>query len=116
MDSKRIRYGGPPWLLRAAARVAPGPDLVILLDAAPEVVRARKQEVPPEEVARQRTGYLELARTLPSCVVINAAQLPEDVIHDAIAAVIDHLERRTKGRLRIPSGSGPAAGNAKRPW
>jgi thymidylate kinase len=116
VDSKRIRYGGPPWLLRAAARVAPGPDLVILLDAAPEVVRARKQEVPPEEVARQRTGYLELARTLPSCVVINAAQLPEDVIHDAIAAVIDHLERRTKEHLRIPSGSGPPAGNAKRPW
>src|SRR6266702_2095619 len=90
-DSKRIRYGGPPWLLRAAARLAPGPDLVILLDASPEVLRSRKQEVPLAEVARQKAAYLDLARTLDSAVVVNAAQLPEDVIHDAIRAVMDHL-------------------------
>ncbi len=116
VDSKRIRYGGPPWLLRAAARLAPGPDLVILLDAPPEVVRARKQEVPPEEVARQRAAYLELAKTLSSAVVVNAAQLPEDVIHDAIAAVVEHLEGRTKKRLRISGAFAPAAHGSKRPW
>jgi thymidylate kinase len=101
VDSRRIRYGGPPWLLRAAARLAPGPDLVILLDAPPEVLRARKQEVPLAEVARQRAAYLDLAHTLSSAVVVNAAQLPEEVIHDALQAVTRYLGRRTHRRLHI---------------
>lgn len=116
VDSKRIRYGGPPWLLRAAARLAPGPELVILLDAPPEVLRARKQEVPLEEVARQRTGYLELARTLDRAVVVNGGQPPEKVIHDAVAVIMDHLGRRTNRRLGIfdtPAADSPAS---KRPW
>jgi thymidylate kinase len=116
VDSRRIRYGGPPWLLRAAARLAPGPDLVILLDAPPEVLRSRKQEVPAAEVARQRAAYLELVRTLKSAVVVNAAQPPEDVIHDAILAVMDHLGYRSKKRLGITDGSASPPAKAKRPW
>ena len=116
VDSKRIRYGGPPWLLRAAARLAPGPDLVILLDAPPEILRSRKQEVPPAEVARQRAAYLELARNLQSAVVVNAAQPPEDVIRDAIQTVIEHLSRRTKRRLGISGEPADTPATAKRPW
>jgi thymidylate kinase len=118
VDSRRIRYGGPPWVLRAAARFSPGPDLVILLDAPPEVLRSRKQEVSPAEVARQRAAYLDLARTLPRAVVVNAAQPAEDVVHDALAAILEHLARRTGKRLDITSSfdrnSGPASAN--RPW
>jgi thymidylate kinase len=116
VDSRRIRYGGPPWLLRTAARMAPGPDLVILLDAPPEVLRARKQEVSPSEVARQRAAYVELARSLRSAVVVNAAQPAEDVIHDAVAAIMDHLSRRTKKRLGIFSKPGAGSPSSKRPW
>jgi len=115
VDSKRIRYGGPPWLLRAVARLAPGPDLVILLDAPPEVLRSRKQEVPATEVVRQRAAYLDLARTLRSAVVVNAAQPAENVIHDAVAAILDHLGRRTRKRLRIFSDPGTLSGS-KQPW
>ena len=114
-DSKRIRYGGPPWLLRAAARLAPGPDLVVLLDASPEVLRARKQEVPVDEIARQRAAYLELSRTLGAAVVVNAGQPAEDVIHDAVVAIMDHLGRRTKRRLGIFNGSGAPSPGSKRP-
>src|SRR5579863_9438296 len=99
VDSKRIRYGGPPWLLRAAARLSPSPELVILLDAPPEVLRSRKQEVPMAEAGRQRLAYLELARSLRSAVVVNAAQPAEDVVHDALTAILDYLARRTAKRL-----------------
>lgn len=120
VDSKRIRYGGPPWLLRNAARLSPGPDLVILLDAPAEVLRSRKQEVPVEEVARQRAAYLDLARTLPSAVVVNAAQPAEDVVRDALAAILDHLGHRTRKRLGLPVAPGDSSPRAvppaKRPW
>jgi thymidylate kinase len=118
VDSKRIRYGGPPWLLRAAARMSPRPDLVILLDAPPEVLRARKQEVPLEEVARQRAAYLELARNLPSAVVVNAAQRPEEVIQDALEAITGHLGQRARKRIglsRSAASSGADTGSG-RPW
>lgn len=102
VDSKRIRYGGPPWLLHAAARICPSPDLVILLDAPPEVLWARKQELPMEEIARQRTAYLELAKRLPSAIVIDASQPAPDVIHDVVVAVTNHLALRTRNRLNLP--------------
>lgn len=120
VDSKRIRYGGPPWLLRAAARLSPGPDLVVLLDAPPEAIRLRKREVPHEEVARQRTAYLELARVLPSVVVVNAAEPPEDVIHDTVKVIVDHLSRCAKKRLRLPLPpdrvSQTGVGSSSEPW
>jgi thymidylate kinase len=105
VDSKPIRYGGPPWLLRAAARISPNPDLVIVLDAPPEILWARKREVSFEELARKRVAYLELARSLPTAVVVNAAQGSEQVIHDAIEAVADHLARRARKRLHLPTSS-----------
>jgi len=110
VDSKRVRYGGPRWLLRLAARVAPRPDLVILLDAPAEVLWKRKQEVPFDEIVRQRAAYLEVARKLPSAVVINAAQPSAAVIHDCAAAILAHFARRTAARLGLQPAA--PAGNA----
>ena len=45
IDPRRYRYGGPRWVLHLVWSLIPKPDLVILLDAPPEVLRARKQEV-----------------------------------------------------------------------
>lgn len=113
-DSRLIRYGGPPWLLRTAARLSPGPDLVIVLDAPPEVLRSRMQDAPLEDAARQRAAYLELARTLPNAVVVNAAQPAEDVIHDALAAIVAHLGGRTRKRLGLPEAPAESPRNSAR--
>src|SRR5207244_2006476 len=52
VDPRRYRYTGPRWLLRLIWRLVPKPDLIVLLDAPPAVLQARKQEVPFEETAR----------------------------------------------------------------
>jgi thymidylate kinase len=101
VDSKRVRYGGPAWLLRFAARVIPHPDLVILLDASPEVLWSRKQEVPFEEIERQREEYLQVAGRLSFARIVNAAQPLPDVIHDVNNAIVEHFERRTAERLHL---------------
>jgi thymidylate kinase len=101
VDWKRVRYGGPMWLLRWAARVVPRPNLVILLDAPADVLWSRKREVPFEEVVRQREGYLEVARGLGSAVVVDAAQSLAGVIHDVDCAVVEYFERRAAGRLEL---------------
>ena len=101
VESKRIGYGGPPWVLRAAARLSPRPGLVILLDMPPDTPRSDESGIPGSELAWQRSAYLDLVQDFPSHAVINGAQEPGNVIHDAIAAVLAHLERRTRKRLDI---------------
>jgi thymidylate kinase len=101
VDSKRVRYGGPIWLLRLAARMVPRPDLVVLLDAPPEVLWSRKQEVAFEEMGRQREGYLRVARELPSAVVIDAAQSAADVIGSTVSAIVEFYAERTARRLAL---------------
>ena len=101
VDSKRIRYGGPAWLLRFAARIVPRPNLVILLDAPAEVLWSRKQEVPFEEVVRQREAYLQIARSMSSTIVVNAARPLAEVIHDVDCVIVEYFARRTAERLQL---------------
>lgn len=61
VDPRRYRYGGPEWLARAALALQPRAAAVLVLDAPEAVVRARKQEVTPEELTRQRAAYRALA-------------------------------------------------------
>lgn len=101
VDSKRVRYGGPAWLLKLAAKVVPHPNLVILLDASAEILWSRKQEVPFDEVKRQRDGYLAMARKLPFAVIVNAGQPLPDVIRDVDQAIVGYFEKRTSKRLHL---------------
>ncbi len=65
VDPKRFRYGGPEWMSRKVLRWIPKPHLCILLDANPEVLQARKQEVSFAETARQRDAYRALVQEPP---------------------------------------------------
>ena len=106
VDSKRVRYGGPAWMLRLLARIVPRPELVILLDAPAEVLWSRKQEVTFDEVVRQRKDYLSLVKLLPSAVVINASQPLPNVLHDVEEAVVNHFSHRTATRLGLDQKQG----------
>lgn len=101
VDSKRVRYGGPAWLLKFAAKVVPHPDLVILLDASAEILWSRKQEVPFDEVKRQRDKYLSMARKLPFAAIVNSGQPLPDVIRNVDQAIVGYFEKRTSKRLHL---------------
>jgi len=57
----------------------PRPDLVFLLDAAGEVLYARKGEHSPEWIDEQRAGYHKLVDVLPQMAVIDASQSADNV-------------------------------------
>jgi len=101
VDRKRYRYGGPLWLLDLLWRVIPKPNLIIVLDASPQVLQARKQEVSFEETARQRNAYLSLARTLRNCQVVDAGQPPECVAGEVSDIILRHLTMRIARRLGL---------------
>jgi thymidylate kinase len=101
VDAKRYRYGGPTWLVRLIWRLIPKPDLIVLLDATPEVLQARKQETSFEEVGRQRKAYLSLVRTMGSGHVVDATQSFEHVADDVSDIVLRHLASRVARRLGL---------------
>ena len=101
VDPRRHRYGGPLWLARFAQRLFPRPDLVILLDAAPEVLHGRKREVSLQETTRQRKAYLDLVRKLPNGRVVDAARRPEEVAAEVERVILDHMSERTARRLGL---------------
>lgn len=66
---------------RLLLRVAPQPDLSYVLDADPEVARARKPEYPLEFMRKYRSSYLEL-RKMTELELIPPGEVSE--VHEAI--------------------------------
>jgi thymidylate kinase len=103
VDPVRYRYGGPPSLARLACRLAPQPDVIVVLDAPPDVVRGRKQEVTPEESRRQSLAYRRLAGQIPGAVLVDATAAPEEVLRAVTTVLGDHIEAVT---ARAVGGTG----------
>jgi thymidylate kinase len=101
VDPRRYRYGGPQWLLRLIWRLTPKSDLVILLDAPPEVLQARKQEVPFAETARQRDAYLALVKPMSNGHVVDANRPLEQVVAEVNDILLQHVARRHASRFGL---------------
>ncbi len=84
VDPRRYRYGGPMALARLASSLMPQPDLVIFLDAEPDVLLGRKQEVSKEALADARKRYLDLCAGHPRFHVVDASQPLRNVIEDVL--------------------------------
>jgi thymidylate kinase len=85
------RYGRRPLVHRLHGmllkRFYPRPDLVILLDAPPDELIARKQGAPREFLESRRDDYLQLTEVLPHFLVVNAS-LPQSKVVEQVAEAI----------------------------
>ncbi len=85
-----ISRGFSRTFARLISRIAPKPDVALLLDVDPESAVARKPEYPLDFVREARSTYLELARLLGNMTVIPPLSLNEtrQQVRDAVAAVV----------------------------
>jgi len=83
------------WFL---SRMYPKPDLVIFLDAPPEVLFERKGEGTLELLARRRLDYLELQNVFPRFEIVDASRPLDSVVED----VAKHLLAFHAGRGGAP--------------
>jgi thymidylate kinase len=101
VDPRRYRYGGPLSLAQAVGRLLPRPDLIVVLDAPAATVRARREELPLDEIVRQRQAYRRLVEAAPNACMIDASR-PADEVATAVArTIIDRLAARTASRLGL---------------
>jgi thymidylate kinase len=87
VDPLRYRYGGPLWLAKLVCQMMPQPDRVIFLDAPPEILLARKQEVSAENLEFGRAAYLRLANGNARFLVVDASKSLGSVINDVILGI-----------------------------
>lgn len=111
VDPRRYHYGGSMRLAQLVGRFVPQPHLIFLLDAPPEVLRARKQELPFEEVARQREAYKELVWRLPNGHIMDTSKPLREAVAEVEGVMLDYMARRTARRL----GLRPSAVDARTP-
>jgi thymidylate kinase len=97
VDRKRYRYSGPVELLRAIWRIAPKPDVIILLDAAPEVIHARKKEVALEDIIAQRDGYKAIVGSLDYAYLISTDQSIDSAVAQVEGVLLDFCADRLRG-------------------
>jgi thymidylate kinase len=97
VDPRRYRYRGPMWLVRWGAKLVPKPDIFVLLDAPPEVLYSRKQEVAFAETVRQREAYLDLIGRLNNGRVVDASVPLDQVIADVRRIILGALPARRAG-------------------
>jgi hypothetical protein len=76
-DPRRYRIERVRWWMRALLRFAPRPSLVVIITAPTRVIQARKQEVPPEETARQVAAYRQVSKMFPRAFEVNNIDAPE---------------------------------------
>jgi thymidylate kinase len=84
----------------ALARLYPKPDLVIFLDAPPEVLLARKGEGTLETLARRRAEYLRVAAVSRHFATVDAVRPAEEV-----AAEVAELIHRFAAELALPAAA-----------
>ncbi len=100
VDPRRYRYGGPLWLARTVGRLLPRTQLVILLDAPPDVLYSRRQEFSFEEIARQREAYLQMARSLPNGYVVDASKPLDEVVARVEQIILWYMAERASRRSK----------------
>lgn len=99
VDSRRYRYGGPRWLPSLLTKALPRTEsLLLVLEANPEIILARKQEVSPREVRRQIVEYRRLADKLPDAYLVPTDGDAEVTTSLVAKSVADYLNRRYRNR------------------
>ena len=99
LDPRRFRIGLPSRVAGWFAALAPKPDLIICLHGAPEIIAARKRELPVVETKRQVNALREFARHEPRAVLISTDNSINETRDEVLQALCTFLEKRTKERF-----------------
>jgi thymidylate kinase len=82
------------------ARVYPKPNLVVFLDAPPELLFERKGEGTVDALERRRHDYLALAESTPEFITVDASR-PLDEVVRAVASEIESFAGPGSTHLRL---------------
>lgn len=89
VDPHRSRINLPKWVRKCFSRLVIQPQIIFVLNADPEVIYKRKQELPLVEISRQLKDFQSLKSLGKHVVFIDANQAPDEMSKQAVATVLD---------------------------
>ena len=101
VDPRRFRIGLPSKLIRWFTRLAPKPDLIFCLYGSPDMIAARKKELPLAEVARQIDALKEFAANEPRAVLISTEGTVEQTRDQVLEAIANYCAKRAEDSARV---------------
>ncbi len=84
LDPVSVRYYGPRWLLDKVRPAFPKPDWIVILQAPPEVLLARKQELSEQEIRAQTVVLNQIASDSANSIVVDATRPPEEIAREIL--------------------------------
>lgn len=91
---ERFRLRLPGWLLKIFMPIIPHPDIIFYLDADPNLLISRKEEISLDELKRQIHSYRHLVSSIPNAYIIDANQYLDKVIEDVSRIVMNFMGQR----------------------
>lgn len=104
VDPRRYRLPPPASLVRPLGRFLPCVDVVVVLEADPDVIRARKPQLSEEELRRQMGAWHEVMPPRQRRVYIDASKPPDVVLAEVTAAVAPFAGPLAGGDPAGPTG------------
>tara|TARA_B110000902_G_scaffold242890_1_gene294644 strand:+ start:797 stop:1456 length:660 start_codon:yes stop_codon:yes gene_type:complete len=87
LDKRRTRVDLPDWVLKFGQWIIPEPDIIFCLGADPEIIFARKPELPLEEVQRQVEKLKLFSIDKKKAIWIDTSDSIEKSVEDVILAI-----------------------------
>jgi thymidylate kinase len=98
VDPRRYRLRPPARLVGALGRLLPRADVVFVLQAPAEVIRARRPELTEEELRRQMEAWERVLPARQRRVVVDTTRPLDELIEDARGTVEDIAGAAAAGR------------------
>ena len=89
VDPARIRLNLPFWIRNMFVKFMPHPKIVFYLDAPPEVIYKRKQELSLDEIYRQNKIFKNLTSSHQRFVVLDSNRSVEQSVNEATRLILE---------------------------
>lgn len=95
-DLKRYQYSFPKWVPKMFSWMIPKPDLIFVLEASPECIFGRKQELTIDEIRKQLEAYKLIVKRNSNAYAINVERDVESIVDEITMLILQVSEDRTK--------------------
>jgi len=89
VDPFRTRLNLPLWVRKLYVKCMPHPKVVFYLEADPEVIYQRKQELTLDEITRQNIIYKDVALSHKRFVILDANRPSDESVDEALKIILD---------------------------
>jgi thymidylate kinase len=96
VDLHRYRFNIPKWLPKIFMHFVPSPDITIYLDAEPEILIRRKQELSIDELTRQVQQFRSHISLIPKSFVVRTDRQTEEIVKEIAFLILSKKAEETK--------------------